>query len=353
MPTHENAIAPETTEPAFVTFDALQKGDPAPSWIFDAAVAGWGFPSDRLTVTLITVSENATFRLEVDGAPTAVMRVHRPGYVADPRQIEAELSWLEALELEFDTPVPTPRRTLDGGLVFAPHSPDDTEWFCVVFAFIDGEILEDVADPTPYYERIGRITASLHLQSRSWRRPEGFRRFSWQLDDMVGPNARWGDWRGAELASDQRSVLEQAEAAALARLDGWERTPETWGIIHADLRPSNVMTRDGDLTIIDFDDCGSTYFLYDFASAFSFIEHERSTPDLAKRWVRGYTSILPLNDDDLVHACSLSMIRRVQMLGWTTTHREDALPPEIWNAQVPGTEDVARKYLDDPLWLLH
>ncbi|GHS86054.1 hypothetical protein AGMMS50218_05120 [Actinomycetota bacterium] len=46
------------------------------------------------------------------------------------------------------------------------------------------------------------------------------------------------------------------------------------------------------------------------------------------------------------------MIRRLQMLGWTTTHREDALPPELWAAQVPGTVEVARRYLRSGTWLL-
>jgi hypothetical protein len=45
------------------------------------------------------------------------------------------------------------------------------------------------------------------------------------------------------------------------------------------------------------------------------------------------------------------MIRRLTMLGWTTTHRADALPAELWDAQVPGTVAVAEKYLASPTWL--
>jgi hypothetical protein len=35
-----------------------------------------------------------------------------------------------------------------------------------------------------------------------------------------------------------------------------------------------------------------------------------------------------------------------------TTHRADALPPDLWSAQVPGTFDVAESYLRNPTWLL-
>jgi Ser/Thr protein kinase RdoA (MazF antagonist) len=103
--------------------------------------------------------------------------------------------------------------------------------------------------------------------------------------------------------------------------------------------------------VIDFDDCGFSWLLYDFASALSFIEHEPYAPDIAKSWVAGYRTVRPLTETDLTHAAALSMIRRLTMLGWTTTHRADALPAELWDAQVPGTVAVAEKYLASPTWL--
>jgi Ser/Thr protein kinase RdoA (MazF antagonist) len=107
----------------------------------------------------------------------------------------------------------------------------------------------------------------------------------------------------------------------------------------------------GALTVIDFDDCGFSWLLYDFASALSFIEHEAYAPDIAKSWVAGYRTVRPLTGADLGHAAALSMIRRLTMLGWTTTHRADALPAALWDAQIPGTVAVAERYLASPTWL--
>ncbi|WP_120003052.1 phosphotransferase enzyme family protein [Nesterenkonia muleiensis] len=341
----------------FAVFAALQKNDDAPAWLAEAVTAGWGLDSMSTTIKLIAVSENATFRLEVDGRPRAVLRVHRPAYV-DPQQIASELTWVQALAAETDVPVPEVLPLPDGSLMLAVDQPAeppktaDGPWYVVAFAFIEGEVLEDMTDPRPYYRRIGEITAQFHDQSQRWSRPEDFDRFTWNIEDMLGEGSRWGDWRNAELTPEQQSLMAAAEAKALQEVAPLTQSGQGLGLIHADLRPSNIMSAGGELTVIDFDDCGFSWFLYDFASAFTFIEHETYTPAIAKDWIAGYTSVRPLNQDQISYACALSMIRRLQMVGWTTTHREDALPPAIWAQQVPGTARIAQNYLTSATWLL-
>ncbi len=335
-------------------FDYLAKGDPAPDWLRDGILERWGLPQDSTAITLITVSENATFVIMENGSPTAVIRVSRPGYVPSAKHIESELMWVRALSADIDTPVPSAIPATDGSYVQTISDERGVGWYVVAFRFVTGTILEDdFVDPLPYYERIGAITAGFHTHSQSWKVPSDFERFSWELPDMLGSKARWGNWRAAKLTVDEIALLERAEDAAVSALSTAEKSPLTWGIIHADLRPSNIMVNDGALTVIDFDDCGYAWYLYDFASAFSFVEHLDVTPSLAQSWLAGYSSIIPLTQDQITHATALSMVRRLQMLGWTTTHREDALPADIWQAQVPGTVEVAQRYLADPLWLLH
>lgn len=350
-----SATGPATasTSPAspLAAFDALRRGDAAPDWLAGPVLAAWALDPARTRITLIAVSENATFRVDVDDAPHAVLRVHRPGHVGDTRQIEGELTWVSALARECEVTVPDVIPTASGAPVLAFAGAGGMTWFCVAFAFVTGDILEDVADTRPFYEEIGATTARLHDHVQGWRRGDDFTRFSWTLADMLGPTSRWGDWRDAALSDDDRVVLEQAEAAALAELADIRTDETTWGLVHADLRPSNIMIHEGRLTVIDFDDCGFSWLLYDFASALSFIEHEPYVPEIAQSWVAGYRTVRPLSARDLEHAAALSMVRRLTMLGWTTTHREDALPPELWAAQIPGTVLVARRYLENRTWL--
>jgi len=39
------------------------------------------------------------------------------------------------------------------------------------------------------------------------------------------------------------------------------------------------------------------------------------------------------------------------MLGWSTTHRADALPPELQGRIVPAAITVAERFLTSPTWL--
>jgi len=169
---------------------------------------------------------------------------------------------------------------------------------------------------------------------------------------MIGPGCRWGQWRDVGFTRAEQRLLDGVEASAIAVAAAAARTPQSWGLIHADLRPSNLMIDADQLTVIDFDDCGFSWFLYDFASALTFQEHLDEAPRMARDWITGYRQVRPVERADETVACALSMIRRLQMLGWTTTHREDALPPALWGAQRSGTLQVAENYLRSPTWLL-
>jgi len=354
-------VAAAGIEP-FVAFASLNKGESAPQWLSREVFSAWDLDPRLASLHLIAVSENATFRLEVDGISVAVLRVHRPGYV-DPGKIRSELQWVQALGEGIEVGVPEVMPLADGSLVhtFSRSAkegalPGEAPWHVVAFAFVQGAVLEDIIgvlpDPASYYRRIGAATAKFHEQAEQWQPPADFDRFQWRLEDMLGDSSRWGDWRGAQLRGDQREVLARAESAAVEHLSGLQPEGEGWGLIHADLRPSNIMMHEDNLTVIDFDDCGFGWFLYDFASALSFIEHEPYAPTIAQEWVEGYRDVKELSPSDVRIACALSMLRRLTMLGWTTTHRRDALPPAIWDAQCPGTVEVARRYLDSPTWLL-
>lgn len=333
-------------------FTSSAKGAPAPDWLRSGIVEAWRLDPASTTVTLITVSENATYLVSCGATPVAVTRVARPGYMTDTAEFESEVAWVGALAASGLVRVPQGIATGDGGYVAVIGDDSGTRWSCVSYSYVTGSILEDITDPVPYYRQIGSTTALLHDFSTIWAPPEGFRRHSWDLADMIGLSCRWGMWQDVSFTPAERALLESAQVTALDTAAVAPRTPGDWGLIHADLRPSNIMI-DGDrLTVIDFDDCGYSWYLYDFASALSFMEHADDASTMAQEWIEGYSQVRPLTRDDEQVACSLSMIRRLQMLGWTTTHRQDALPPALWAAQIDGTLHVAEKFLRSPTWLI-
>lgn len=335
-------------------FGGLTKGSPAPHWLFRGVCGAWGIEPEHAELNLITVSENATFVLLLDGRPEGVVRVSQPGYVGGPEAVASEIAWLAALH-EIDgvrliDPVPTVR----GTFVTKIRDLNGVGWMVVSTKFVEGTVLEDLADPSRYYRTIGEWSAKFHEQSRHWNRPFGFKRFNWGISDMVGASPRWGRWETADLSDTDRHLCERALDAALAVMNTYPRNSHTWGLIHADLRPSNIIRADnGDLTVIDFDDAGYSWYLYDYASSLSFVEHKPYAPQLAKAWLDGYVSVAgPMSSEELHVMSALSMIRRLQMLGWTTNHREDALPEGLAAEQAAGTVQCARNYLADTQWLL-
>lgn len=335
-------------------FGGLTKGSPAPHWLFRGVCGAWGIEPERAELNLITVSENATFVLLLDGRPEGVVRVSQPGYVGGPEAVASEIAWLAALHevdgVRLIDPVPTVR----GMFVTKIRDLNGVGWMVVSTKFVEGTVLEDLDDPSRYYRTIGEWCAKFHEQSRTWSRPFGFKRFNWGISDMVGASPRWGRWETADLSDTDRHLCEHALDHALAVMNTYPRDRHTWGLIHADLRPSNIIRADnGDLTVIDFDDAGYSWYLYDYASSLSFIEHKPYAPQLAQAWLAGYVSVAgPLSAEELRVMSALSMIRRLQMLGWTTNHREDALPDGLATEQAPGSVQCARNYLADAQWLL-
>jgi Ser/Thr protein kinase RdoA (MazF antagonist) len=344
-PNTSTAVSP------LAAFDALGRGEQAPGWILEGIRSSWPL-GGTTAARLIAVSENATFLVSEDGAPAMVVRLHRPGYVGDTLNVESELVWIEAISRETAVTTPAPIRGHDGGLVQSFAGAGGVAWTAVAFEYVDGRILEDHGDIAPHFTEIGRITAVLHEHSRAWSQPADFARFAWDFTDMVGPEARWGNWENARLSAAEHRVAKAAEGRALDVLAGMDRTIENWGLIHSDLRPSNIMTRNGELTVIDFDDCGFSWFLYDFASALTFYEHRPEAQEMAANWLDGYTEVRPLNPLDLQRAAALSVIRRLTMLGWATTHRADALPRDLWDENAPGTIEICARYLERPTWLV-
>ncbi|MBO9577621.1 MAG: phosphotransferase [Microbacteriaceae bacterium] len=340
-------------------FDDTSRGDRAPEWVERAVVERWDLPRGT-EARLVVLSENVTFR-----AGDLAVRLARPGYGGGAGHARSELLWIEALRAA-GFPTPAPVRGADGELVQtissrdpdAPRSaaPDPRDmWLATATAWIEGEVLEDRADFARHAAEIGRLTARLHEHASGWRRPADFVRFEWDLPEMVGERARWGDWRAAALGDRERELLEEAERRAKRSLaergvDAADRTTDRWGLIHADLRPSNAILRpDGSLAVIDFDDTGWGWWLADFAAALTFYEHRDVVYELAAGWIEGYTETArPLQWADLDEACAWSLIRRLTMLGWQQTHRADALPPDLWAEYQPGTLEVAARYLDDP-----
>lgn len=304
--------------------------------------------SAQTEIKLLTVSENATFlATDPHQAEPIILRVHRPGYHSRT-EIEAELNWLQALRADEVVVTPAVISTRAGDLVSTLQTQEGNREV-VAFSFMSGVEPAPATNLPASFSQLGSISARLHLHAKSWQRPPGFRRKTWHFDTMLGATPLWGDWRAASGLTDTGiRLLERVCAVLNSRLDQYGMGPERFGLIHADLRLANLLIDGDQLGVIDFDDCGFSWFMYDFAAAISFIEEDPLVPELQQAWLEGYQSIAPLAAADVAMLPTFIMLRRLLLTAWLASHAETPTAQELGPTYTAGTLRLAEAYLSTP-----
>lgn len=289
--------------------------------------------------TLINLSENHTFRVDAPGG-TTVLRLHRPGY-QDAASIRSELAWLAALSRDTDLPVVRPLPASNGELLqeVLPGRHG------VLFAFEPG--MEPAQGTPDLFRTLGRFAATAHRHVETWQRPPDFTRPSWTADTTLPADGLWGDWRSAPGAAAVRPMLERAERRLHQVLADYGRSPDRFGLIHADMRLANLLVEGARTTLLDFDDCGFGWFVYDLAAALSFIETSAVVPVLQAAWIEGYTTVRPLTQTDLDILPAMILLRRMVLLAWIGTHAETQLAQSQAPHFAAGTARLAEAWLTE------
>ena len=309
------------------------------------SVAHWDL-SPATVISLLNLSENATFGLNDPAGRELVLRVHRLGY-SSADEIRSELAWINALHRDGAIETATPVPGSDGELIQTLESPSRrASRYAVAFERLPGREPDSSRDAVQWFERLGKITAKMHRHARSWDLPAGFCRKRWDLGAMVGPKALWGPWRAAiGLDASGTAVLEQALALISRRLELFGVGADRFGLVHADLRLANLLVDGEDLRIIDFDDCGFSWFMYDYASAISFIEHEPVVPELLRAWCSGYRQVAPLSAEEIEEIPTFVVLRRILLSAWLASHNEVSFARQFGTAYTHGTVSIAQEFL--------
>ncbi len=305
----------------------------------------WDIP-DNAQVRLINVSENATYLVEAHGGFKAILRVHRENYHSQ-RAIECELAWLEAIDRDEIVDTHRAYRGRNGAVIQQCGIEGlDAERYLVLFSFLDGDAPDETGDMASGFEELGRIAARCHDHVLVWKKPDNFVRLVWDADAVFGANPTWGNWRDAPgITTQSRAVLESVERKVYERLDAFGKSPERFNLIHADMRLANLLVNQGKTRLIDFDDCGYGWFLYDFAAAISFIEDDPRIPQLKAAWLRGYRSVRAIRADEEAEMDTFVMLRRMALLAWIGSHIEAPEPQALASDFAANTVKLGQAYM--------
>jgi Ser/Thr protein kinase RdoA (MazF antagonist) len=214
----------------------------------------------------------------------------------------------------------------------------------VRFEFLPGT--EPVGDSVEHFAELGEITARMHQHARRWARPAGFTRFHWDYDAAFGTQARWGRWQdGIGVGPAEREVLGRLDDALRARLAAFGTGPARYGLIHADTRLANLLVDDGRVSVIDFDDSGFSWYLYDAGTSVSFFEHEPHVPGLMDAWLAGYRRVAGLPAADEAEIWTFILFRRLLLVAWIGSHSGVDVAQELGAGYTRDSCDLAERYL--------
>jgi Ser/Thr protein kinase RdoA (MazF antagonist) len=294
-----------------------------------------------VSVNMINLSENATYKLEAGDGRKWALRVHREGYHTKAA-IASELAWLMDLRSSGIVATPRPVKGINGEII------QEVSGRYVVLSDWESGVEPGIGqDLTQPFEILGEVTARMHGHARTWQRPVFFTRFTWDFDTSLGEaKPHWGRWRhGMGVDTESEKLFSRTVGVIGKRLTSYGKDAERFGLIHCDLRLANLLIDGGSVKVIDFDDCGFGWYMYDAATPVSFYEHAPQVPHLVEAWKAGYRKVLPLSRLDEGEIPTFIMLRRLLLVAWIGSHAETDLAKSMGLPYTEGTVGLCEDYL--------
>jgi len=291
------------------------------------ALSHWGLTGANLDV--LKHRENTVFKVTAADDRCFVLRVHRPGNNSDA-DVHSELTWMRALRNDgIATPAVIPA---ENGDLFVHVGEGSESRQCDLLEWLPGTLFNDLGrvekgmrdEFCDRYRQLGKLAARVHIQSENWQRPAGFERRSWDVDGLLGDQPIMGPFlEHPALSKGQRREIIKARLVLTEFLKKFGKTRENYGLIHADFLPENILVHDGMLTLIDFDDCGFGWYLFEMATSLFPQINQPFFDDLVAAYTQGYRSERDLSDADLELLPAFLMIRGFTYLGWLHARGQD------------------------------
>ncbi len=306
--------------------------------------------TNNTVIEFMQLSENYTFFVII-GKTKRILRVYRPLYHSF-EDLQSETFWINKLKKDTQLTIPKVVSGLDGNMIqtFKSVSGEIT-YYCSMFTYLDGTLAAKLElkgnELMKKMISVGQISASLHnyVIKNDFHIP----RFQWDFESMFGHDAVWGDWcKCSVLSKNDIERIETALCIIERRLKKYGKGFDRYGLIHGDIRFNNIIIKGNKLQIIDFDDCGYSWFLYDLAcSVMEFNEH---IDEMIDAWLTGYQGIRKLSPEEIAEIPTFILMRRILRYAWISSRADTQTAKNIdIKTFHKKTLQLAEKYIEDNL----
>jgi len=279
-----------------------------------AALVAWD--TNDATPRLIKNRENAVFEVAAPDGRRAALRLHRPGYQTEDA-IRSELVWTQELAkagMKLPRPIPCENGELISFVPEAGRMASIVSWVNGVPLGDSG--IDDEWSPATQLELFGKLgseLAKLHKVSDSLTLPDDFVRPNLDIEGLLGDTPNWGRfWENPALTAREKELLLEARAHLRGMLETHQTNAADFGLIHADAISENVLTADGTVTLIDFDDGVFGFRLYELGVAMSQVWARPNAQGLAVALAEGYG----LGPEEAKLIPAFTVIRTLASCGW-------------------------------------
>lgn len=262
--------------------------------IRDEAARRYGLsPSD---LTELNAFENFVYEADNEDVASLVLRISH----STRRTFDYTLGEIEFVRYLGAVGIPVAQPMLSEAGQFVERIEDEPGHHFVVTAFerADGIVFDD-APPLkdlywkpPMFRDLGRIFARLHNRAQTYKLSNPrFKRQEWYEYDVVDID---------RFAPPEEQLVRERTARIIERLKQLPRTPDDYGLIHADLHPHNFTFADGRITVFDFDNCEYAWFVKDLAVLIFYVargaergEREDAVATFFGPFLEGYRELRP------------------------------------------------------------
>ena len=189
--------------------------------------------------------------------------------------------------------VPFPLESRDKSLYMPINAPEGRRFFSI-FSWVDGYVFGSKPDVDNSF-KLGARLATIHQVLKSFapsvsREIDMKMRLETEIIFLLKMNTH---------RIDDYNWYRNAVSIMKNKLDELNLKSIPSGVIHGDFHLYNVFFQDNKVTVMDFDNCGSYYLIFDICSFIWANDYVRVDQKISDSFLKGYNSVRNLNYEEL------------------------------------------------------